>query len=156
MPDADPGSLDRLHDIVTPPPVPWWPQAPGWYVVGTVALVLLGVAAWAAAARWQRNRYRREALTELGRLPRDGDLVPALAELLKRVALAAFPRDRVAALTGKPWLRFLNATGGTDEFTRPPGTALGDAEYRRVPRLMDAEVARLFDIARHWIADHRC
>jgi hypothetical protein len=25
----DPGSLDRLHDIATPPPAPWWPP-PLW------------------------------------------------------------------------------------------------------------------------------
>ena len=25
------GSLDRLHDIVTPAPAPWWPPAPAWF-----------------------------------------------------------------------------------------------------------------------------
>jgi hypothetical protein len=33
-------NLDRLHDIVVPAPVPWWPPAPGWYVVLTVALII--------------------------------------------------------------------------------------------------------------------
>ncbi|MBN8910366.1 MAG: DUF4381 family protein, partial [Rhodospirillales bacterium] len=55
---------------------------------------------WKTIARWRRNRYRRAALRELGRLPRTGNVVPALAALLKRTALAAFPRERVAALTG--------------------------------------------------------
>jgi hypothetical protein len=156
VPDADPGSLDRLHDIAVPPPIPWWPPAPGWYAVGGVGLVLVGVAGSAAGSRWWRNRYRRAALKELRRLPRGGNLVPALAELLKRTALAAFPRDRVASLTGERWLRFLNETGRTDDFTRDPGTVLGDTEYRPDPLLAEAEAARLIDIARHWIAHHRC
>jgi hypothetical protein len=156
MADTDPGSLDRLHDIAVPPPVPWWPPAPGWYVVAALGLVLLGVAAWAAVARWRRNRYRREALAELDRLPRTGNIVPAVAELLKRTALAAYPRDRVASLTGEQWLRFLNTTGRTEDFIADPGTVFADAEYRPQPVLTDAKAARLRDIARHWIAHHRC
>jgi hypothetical protein len=156
VPDADPGSLDRLHDIVTPPPVPWWPPAPGWYVVGGVGLVLLGVAAWAAVGRWWAGRYRRAALRELDQLPRGGKVVPAVAELLKRTALAAFPRDRVASLTGDRWLQFLNATGRTEDFTRYPGTVLGDAQYQPGPVLTDEHESTLLLIARHWIRHHRC
>ena len=58
----DPTSLDRLHDIVAPPPVPAWPPAVGWYWViatGAVAAVYLVLL---ALSRWQKNRYRREAL----------------------------------------------------------------------------------------------
>jgi hypothetical protein len=156
MRDTDPGSLDRLHDIVAPSPVPWWPPAPGWYVLGAVGMTLLGVAAWAAVARWRRDRYRREALRELDRLPRDGKLVPALAELLKRTALVAFPRDRVAALTGGPWLRFLDATGSTTDFSTDPGTVFADVEYRPQQKLTDEQAARLIDVTRHWITGHRC
>lgn len=145
----DPGSLDRLHDIVTPPPVPWWPPAPGWYAVGAAALALLAFAAWKAVAHWRRNRYRRAALRELDRLPPTG---AAVAALLKRTALAAYPRAEVASLTGPAWLAFLNRTGGTDAFTTGPGAALGDAEYTAHPPAADA---RLFDLARAWVRDHR-
>ena len=51
MLDSDPGSLDRLHDIVSPPPAPWWPPAPGWYALGLIVLLLLGVGAWAVPVR---------------------------------------------------------------------------------------------------------
>jgi hypothetical protein len=152
----DPGSLDRLHDIVVPPPAAWWPPAPAWYAVGAVTSGLIVVAGWRLAAGWRRNRYRRAALAELRRMPRDAGCVPGLARLLKRTALAAFPRERVAALTGEPWLRFLNATGLTDAFTRDPGMVFGDAEYRPGPAATVAEWPVLIDLARHWIANHRC
>ena len=154
MPDTDPGSLERLHDIAVPPPVSWWPPAPGWYVVGAVVLVIAGVALWVAVSRWWKNRYRRAALRELDQLPRSG--VAALAELLKRTALAAYPRERVASLTGEPWLKFLNETGHTEEFTRVPGNVIGDAEYQPDPMLIDKHVPALFLLVRHWIAHHRC
>ncbi len=72
MPDTDPGSLERLHDIAVPPSVSWWPPAPGWYVVGAIVFVLLGVSVLTMIDHWRRNRYRREALKELDRMTRKG------------------------------------------------------------------------------------
>ena len=37
----DPASLENLRDIAVPPPVPWWPPAPGWWVLGLLALLVL-------------------------------------------------------------------------------------------------------------------
>jgi hypothetical protein len=65
---ADPTGLDKLHDILVPPPAPWWPPAPGWYWVLGLATVIGAVLLWRAVARWQRNRYRREALAQLAQI----------------------------------------------------------------------------------------
>jgi hypothetical protein len=155
--DADPTSLDRLHDIVVPAPVPWWPPAPGWFPLGGMVLALLGLAAWAAIARRRRNRYRRAALAELGQLPPTVEGLAPLAELVKRTALAAFPRERVASLTGRPWLEFLDSTGGKALFADGPGRFLEAGTYSRGPgTLSDAEIVGLFEAARHWIRRHRC
>jgi len=79
---------------VVPPPVSWWPPAPGRYVVGALAIAL---AVWSARHGWERRRataYRRAVLPLLLRwaLPpyrraRVGVTVPFL--------------DRVAVLTGQ-------------------------------------------------------
>lgn len=160
-----PTSLEKLHDIVVPGPTPWWPPAPGWYwVMGLLAL--LGVALlWRVLVHWQRNRYRREALAELARIetaaqsagpgedPADTAL-PALAELLKRTALTAYPRAQVAALTGPAWFEFLDAIGGT-RFSAGAGAALAQGNYQTGERDDTAvHTAAIAREVRHWIRQH--
>lgn len=139
---ADPADLANLRDIVLPVPVSFWPPAPGWWVLGAACLVAAGFAAAAAVRRWQRNAYRREALRAL-ETANDRDV----SAILKRAALAAFPREQVASLNGAAWLAFLDRTGGT-AFANTALLALtyGGAGDR------DAIVAQ----ARHWIERHRC
>jgi hypothetical protein len=90
-----------------PPPVSWWPPAPGWYVVGALAVALAVWSAWRGWERWRAAVYRRAALAELRRLERraaDGSQhAAALREvpaLVKRTALAAYPLGTVASLSG--------------------------------------------------------
>ncbi len=101
-------SLDRLRDIVEPARVSWWPLAPGWWVsLGLVTIVatLLAFRAW---RRWKGNAYRRAALRRV----RSATSLPEIMEILKRTALAAFPRSEVASLAGTGWCRWLEETGG--------------------------------------------
>jgi hypothetical protein len=79
-----------------------------------------------------------------------------LPELVKRAALAAFPREAVASLSGMEWLQFLDRTGHTDAFTRGPGQLLPALAYDpRLARQLDTGTAEdLFRIAQHWIRDH--
>jgi hypothetical protein len=155
-------SLDRLHDIVVPPPVPWWPPAPGWWVVGALALALGAIGAWRAWKAWRAAAYRRAALAELrGLEARSADAArreAALREvpaLVKRTALAAFPRPRVASLSGAAWLAFLDRTGRTDAFTRGGGQVLPALAYDPAAARMDATAAgELFRIVRTWIGTH--
>lgn len=155
-------SLDRLHDIVAPSAVPWWPPAPGWYWVIGFALVLVLVVAFRVFIHWQHNRYRREALTELGRLEgrwKDAEeraaTLLALSELTKRTALTAFPREEVAALTGTKWFEFLDHTGHTEVFANGLGAMLANAIYDpRTVSFDDAKLNELVTAIRHWIKHH--
>lgn len=151
---ADPASLERLHDIVLPPPAPWWPLAPAWYVL----MVLLGAFAvsliWILAARWRRNAYRRAGLAELAQIQAhvdEPDAARRLAELVKRVALTIYPREQVASLTGPQWLRFLDASAHTTLFTGGAGAQL-EAGYELGDHRPSIE---LLDAVRHWIKQHR-
>ena len=144
--NPDPASLANLRDIVIPPPVPWWPLAPGWWVL---FMVLALIAILAAARRWRRWRadtYRRAALRAL----READSVVSVAEILKRTALMAFPRTRVASLSGSAWVQWLAKTGGR---TVPPAVSqiLCTGMYNEAGL---ANVAELTAFAAQWIQGH--
>ncbi|MCG6896841.1 MAG: DUF4381 domain-containing protein [Thiocapsa sp.] len=155
--------LGQLRDWHPPPPVHWWPPAPGWWVLA--GLILLG-GVWLVRLWWRRHTAgapARAALRELAALRSsaqpDSDLrafVAAISGLLRRLALADFPRDQVAGLTGSAWLDFLDATGGGGGFRHGPGRALVEAGYRAAPdgcQWLDREA--LADLASTWMRTHR-
>jgi hypothetical protein len=149
----DPASLDRLHDVITPAPVSWWPPALGWYVVASVGILLLCLAVVRGILRYRANAYRRAALVELNELAGRSDASALVAELLKRVALAAFPRTEVASLSGERWVGWLNETGRGDAFNDEAGRLLSSAAYRSP---VSDESGALLEAARRWICRHRC
>ena len=101
----DPASLENLHDIVEPVSVSfWWPLAPGWWVLLSLVFVGLLIGGIRSIRTYQKNAYRRLALRELDSLPTPH----GLPILLKRVALAVYPREQVAGLSGDRWIAFLN------------------------------------------------
>jgi hypothetical protein len=160
---SDPTSLENLYDIVIPAPVPWWPPAPGLYVVGAVVLALAVWAGWSWWRRWRAAAYRRAALAALQQLKaRTADetqRAPALQELpelVKRTALAAFPRQQVAALSGVAWLAFLDRTGRTNAFSHGQGQLLPVLSYdpHAASRLDAQSMDELFSVVAHWIQDH--
>ncbi|NEK18573.1 DUF4381 domain-containing protein [Rhizobium leguminosarum] len=156
-------ALRSLHDIVVPAPVSWWPQTWGWALVAA----LLALAALLVFLRWikryRANAYRREALALLERISGKlrhpatrADAIQDLAEVLKRTALAAWPRDEVASLSGDGWVRFLDAhdedgTGDTLE------RLLDDFEYHGTEIVADLPSSVCGDLviaARKWIEQH--
>lgn len=101
-------TLADLHDIAEPAAVPAWPPAPGIWVVLAMAIVAVGLLVLYKWKVYQRNAYRREALAEL-----DGTKgASRIAEILRRTALTAYPRDVVVGLKGDDWFQWLEREGG--------------------------------------------
>lgn len=141
-------SLNRLHDLVLPPDIPWWPLAPGWYVllgIGIILLLFLGHRIW---KQWRANAYRRAALRELGSL----EDAAAIAELLRRTALAVEPRSVIAGLTGAAWPDWL-ATHCTETMPDTVRDQLGEGVYNR--RAAPHAIDPLRNYAARWITHHR-
>ena len=153
---ADP--LAGLVDIPLPAPVSLRPQTwPSQILLTVVFVGLIWGVLW-TVHRWRVNRYRREALTELKRIEAgaatstSAELSAALASLVRRTALAAFPREQVASLTGAAWLAFLDRTDGRHAFSEGPGRALEISVYRQAPAV---DSSGLINAVRSWIKFHR-
>ena len=150
----DPGSLQNLNDIVVPATVPAWPPAPGVYLLLLVALVIVAWLAVRWIQRWQRNRYRREALRELARVRGSADAATNLPRLLKRAALSAWPRERIAALNGEAWHRFLDQSAGMSRFCDGAGEILDRLAYGGAA-CTEPEMRLVLDAAETWLRRHR-
>jgi Domain of unknown function (DUF4381) len=142
-------ALDKLHDFYQPAPPAWTPHTIGWYILFAIlALAILWFVFRAIRSRYI-NRYRRAALRELITASPD-----QLSALLKRTALAVWPREKIASLTGEPWLKFLNETAATESFLKSPGNRIELlAVGTDVPSADDAQ--QLKTIIAEWIRRHR-
>ena len=142
-------ALDKLHDYYRPAPPAWTPQTVGWYLVFTIIAILLLWFVIHTIRRWLANRYRREALRELAIATPD-----QFSVLLKRTALAAWPREKVASLSGDAWLQFLGDAATTESFQSAPGNRIEElALYGDVTSAGDEQALRA--IAAEWIRRHR-
>ena len=144
----DPTSLDRLHDIAVPPAVPWWPLAPGWYLLLAALLAALAYLARRAWKHWQSQAYRRDAMAEL----EIADDPTAIAELLRRTALAIAPRTSIAGLQGENWPDWL-AAQSPQKLTDPVREQLRVGIYAR-PDASATDLGALREFAAGWIKTH--
>jgi hypothetical protein len=163
MTPATRAALEKLADVAAPAPVSWTPQTWGWIVVGVSLLALVAWAAVRIVRRRIANRYRAEALDALAALEsRFGDdgerglALASMAPLVKRVALAAWPRGDVAALTGNSWIAFLRAHAGNHGLPDATARLLGDGEYRpsALATISAADARIVATDVRHWIEEH--
>ena len=154
----DAGNLQNLNDIIVPGPVDWWPPAPGWYVLGAIALITLVVLAVRLWRRWQGNCYRRQAMTELAliRSQASPERLQQLPVLLKRAALSAWPREEVASLTGLAWHRFLDESAGMDHFCSGAGDTLDQLAYAGSGEASpaDPELHQVLEATEFWLKNH--
>lgn len=105
------GPPPELTPLYEPDPVAFTFETIGWKVVAGLLLIGLMVLAYVLTRNYIRNRYRREALAELERMEGGPGEVPRIFAVLKRTAIQAFGREKVADLHGREWLRFLEQTG---------------------------------------------
>ena len=138
--DGDQYSLSNLRDILVPDSPLFWPPAPGVWVALGMALSTLLLLAWRLHALRKRNAYRKAGLLLLRRAETERDV----AVVLKRVALAVFPREQVASLYGEDWVEFLHKSCPQNQFSAMLASEEGDAPSNE-----------LIELASIWIRQHR-
>lgn len=162
-PQKDPmlaATIRQMADITLPPPVSMMPATWGWAVLAGLVVLALAFAVFLWLRRRARNRYRRDALAEIGALEakagNEAERIEALAALpaiLKRAALAVWPRDEVAGLSGAKWVAFLKAHAGKAVIDADGFAAFAEGEYR-MAKVDEQTARRSFAAARQWIEGH--
>lgn len=140
--------LSELRDIHLPMDPPFWPPAPGWWLLGVLLVLLLGLFVALLRRRSVQRRPAREVsrlLLEIeSELARGGD--PSLAarrasELLHRYLLAHYPREQVAGLHGEALAGFLLGISPTLADSRERLAWVLEAPYRPDADAVDALIA---------------
>ncbi len=146
--------LQDLRDVHLPDPIALWPPAPGWWMVFGLVVTGAIVLMWVRVYRG-RTKARRLAMAELRTVKQHYDIhrdeqwvVQRLSGIVRRYALAIFPRTEVAGLVGSSWLQFLDRTGRTNQFTEGAGHLLSSGPYRHQVSVSAVELVPLVE---HWI-----
>ena len=149
--------LQNFVEVIPPEAISWLPRTVGWAWLGAALLLVALRYAWRWLHNWYRNRYRLEARARLRQLALAGgnsDWLPELNKLLKLTALAAFPREQVASLSGTDWVDFLTRHCPVSPFSEEQGRLLADGAYRCVT-VEDITRQQLLAASLQWIRDHQ-
>lgn len=146
--------LSQLRDIHATPDAPWWPPAPGWWLLAALVLLVLLWLGRRGLARLRIRRRRKQILAWVDHLNGAIDAgkdpqayLSTLNRIFKLVALRAFPDRHCAVLAGQEWVEFL-AGQIDDPDAAGPLTALASGPYDPAPRF-DAD--ELSELTRLWI-----
>ncbi|MBE9539972.1 MAG: DUF4381 domain-containing protein [Proteobacteria bacterium] len=148
-------ALENFAEIVPPEGISWLPQTAGWLWLGGAVLGLALYYLWRGLAHWYRNRYRREAVARLQTLAINsdaGEVVADINRVLKITALVAFPRERVARLSGESWVSFLNQQCEQPPFNHELTELLASSTYRR--QAIDTQRHQLIQASMMWVQQH--
>lgn len=149
-----------LHDIRGLDAIPWWPLAPGWWLVVSLCLALLVVVTtwyWWARRDPLLPLYRdaRRSLKGLRRrVRRDSvkDIASVLSELLRRIAMLGSERQDCAGLSGRAWLEWLAVHDPNGFDWTNHGQLLLVAPYAPdAPAVKRRQVRKLIDAALAWV-----
>ncbi|GAB6195571.1 DUF4381 family protein [Lysobacter xanthus] len=116
-----------LRDLHRPPAPPFWPPAPGWWMLAT-AIALAALVALVVRRRRARARARWSAAFDasLAHAAMPTARLAVASELLRRAARTV--RVDADRLDGEPWLAFLDTPA--TRFLEGPGRLLLDGPFR--------------------------
>lgn len=145
-----------LKELPLPEPVSWWPQAPAWYFLGSVLLLILLWLCLRIYSRYRANRYRRDGLSQLECMRNDAQLLEKLPQLIRYSALQSAPRQAVASLTGADWAAWLNKSANDELFTNSDVELMEKLAYQPayVDKISRDRVLQLIDASKKWMKSH--
>jgi hypothetical protein len=153
----NPDLLSQLRDIHAAPNAPWWPPAPGWWIVAMLLLALLVWLGRRVLLRYKVHQRRKQMLAWIDHLNANIDpqrepqaYLSTLNRIFKLVALRAFPAQQCASLAGQDWSDFLTTKMQGAKTSDSLGV-LATGPYDPAPEF-DPQV--MSDLTRFWIKQH--
>lgn len=151
-------SLRTIYETPYPDAVAFIPETPGWWLVLLLLLAWIARLLWHRHQRYLRNRYRREALTELAAIKQRIDAgayeaVRELAPLLRATAIAAVGRRAMVELSDQAYAQAL-----TDLAPNQPAVSVKDLQalaYAPLESTKAIDHKGLITALECWITHHR-
>ena len=147
-----------LGPLIQSPRVAFQFDTPGWYVLLTVAVIILLFIVIIGIRKYLKNAYRREALRLLeaieNRFQKEQD-VACLNDamiLLKQVSLQTYSRSEVADLHGEKWLNFLDSKSKQATFSTFKQTIFSALYKSEITD--NSQVLGIFKQSQNWIENH--
>ena len=108
----------EVGNLIEPAPTSFSFDAPGWYVVLVILILLAVILTWRYLVRKRKNRYRRIALKKVQQLSLQESQTQSweINKVLKGICINKYGRGSCAGLTGKDWFDFLNGKCKTPVF----------------------------------------
>ncbi len=151
-----------MDELIEPPPVKFSFDAPGWYVVGGLFVLLLITVVILWYRHYKRNKYRAAALSQLAKkvellIPQQQyDALMYESDLLiKRIAMKKYGRSNVAGLTAAQWIAYINQTWREKSFTTEEGQLLNQKIYAFDKSISKEEAETFVEKSKRWIKKHR-
>jgi len=153
----NPDLLAELKDIHAAPQVPWWPPAPGWWVIAFLLLAMLVWLGRILLGRYRLRQRRKQMLGWVDHLNASIDpqkdphsYLATINRIFKVVALRAFPTQPCAAMSGTEWTGFLQQQMKNKQ-QQEALNVLASGPYSPAP---DFDPVTISDLAREWIKQH--
>ncbi len=144
-----------FRDIHLPNAISWWPLAPGWWILMSLVIVFLTLT-FIVVRYYFKSSLKKDASKELHvivqKFQRTQDATGCVAEisiLLRRVVLSQKHSLPTAGITGSAWLKLLDQTLGSSEFSQGPGQILVVGPYQRL--VEENDIDQLIKLCHKWV-----
>ena len=152
------GQIQELGPILEPDPISFSFDTPGWYILGTLLLLIIFLLSLRWVKQYRNNAYRRAAIIEINQINssnsslESGSQLSQLLVILKMTAIKSYGRKIVATLDGKTWLMFLESKAKNTAFSQFE-VMITNSIYKNIAP--DAkELDELKNLSKKWIQTH--
>lgn len=150
-----------LDPYIAPAPVQFVPEAPGWYAMGILLLLLVLFAVSIAYRKYRKNRYRRTALEWFARQEKkfleNKDYIRWVYTanmLAKRISVRVYGKADAASLRQDEWIAYLNQKCPSVSFTAADKETI-QAVYNPQSVIREQQAADFSIKIKQWIKKHR-